>query len=55
MFSGELFDKLKYNLKSLDYDLFTLFEELFSKYRPLQIRNYLFDDDERINQSYKKI
>lgn len=46
MFNVEAFNKIKTTLKLLDYESFLFFDELFSIYKPNQIRENLFDDDE---------
>ena len=46
MFSKEIFDKIKNNLKLLDYESFVFFDKLFSLYNGYIIRDRLFDDDE---------
>jgi len=49
MFSKDLFNKIKPNLRLLDYESFLFFDELFSLYDRYDIRDYLFDDDENRN------
>lgn len=46
MFSKELFNKIKSNLRLLDYESYLFFDEIFNLYEPKRIRDYLFDDDE---------
>lgn len=53
MFDKEMFDKFKGNLKSFDYESYLFFDELFSIYKPCDIREYLFDDDECRNPVIK--
>lgn len=49
MFSKALFEKLKDNLRILDYESYLFFDELISLYEPSKIRDRLFDDDEDRN------
>ena len=49
MFSKELFNKIKDNLRLFDYESYLFFDELFSLYNPNDIRDRLFDDDEDRN------
>ena len=49
MFSPELYEKVKDNLRLLDYESFLFFDELFSLYEPTKIRERMFDDDEDRN------
>ena len=49
MFSLELYEKIKDNLRLLDYESFLFFDELFSLYEPTKIRERMFDDDEDRN------
>ena len=49
MFSKELFNKIKDNLRLFDYESYLFFDELFSLYDPDDIRNRLFEDDEDRN------
>ena len=49
MFSPELYEKIKGNLRLLDYESFLFFDELFSLYDPTKIRERMFDDDEDRN------
>ena len=49
MFSTELYEKIKGNLRLLDYESFLFFDELFSLYEPTKIRERMFDDDEDRN------
>ena len=49
MFSPELYEKIKGNLRLLDYESFLFFDELFSLYEPTKIRERMFDDDEDRN------
>lgn len=53
MFSNDLFDKIKSNLRLFDYESFLFFDELFSCFKPDIIREYLFDDDEYRNNVIK--
>lgn len=46
MFSKEIFDKIKDNLRKFDYESYLFFDELFSLYEGNKIRDRLFDDDE---------
>lgn len=46
VFSNELFNKLKDNLKQLDYDSYMFFETIFNTYNKNKIRRNLFNDDE---------
>lgn len=50
MFSKELFDKIKPTLRILDYESYLFFDELFCLYKPKDIREDLFDDDESRNK-----
>ena len=49
MFSKEIFNKIKDNLRLFDYESYLFFDELFSLYNPNDIRDRLFDDDEDRN------
>ena len=49
MFSNDLYNKIKDNLRLLDYESFLFFDELFSLYEPTKIRERMFDDDEDRN------
>lgn len=49
MFSPELYEKIKGNLRLFDYESFLFFDELFSLYEPTKIRERMFDDDEDRN------
>ena len=49
MFSKELFNKIKDNLRLFDHESYLFFDELFSLYNPNDIRDRLFDDDEDRN------
>ena len=49
MFSKELFNKMKDDLRMFDYESYLFFDELFSLYEVNEIRNRLFDDDEDRN------
>ena len=49
MFSKELFNKMKDNLRLFDYESYLFFDELFSLYDASKIRDRLFDDDEDRN------
>jgi len=53
MFSKDLFNKIKPNLRLLDYESFLFFDELFCIYDAKRIRDYLFDDDESRNEVIK--
>lgn len=53
MFSKELYNKIKPNLRLLDYESFLFFDELFYLYDRDTIRDYLFDDDENHNEVIK--
>ena len=55
MFSPELYNKLKDNLRLFDYESFLFFDELFSLYEPTKIRERMFDDDEDRNVVIKGI
>ncbi len=46
MFSQEIFNKIKNNLRQFDYESYLFFDELFSLYSPDKIRDELFNDDE---------
>lgn len=46
MFSKDLFNKIKDNLRVFDYESYLFFDELFSLFIPSIIRTRLFDDDE---------
>lgn len=46
MFSEEIFNKIKNNLRQFDYESYLFFDELFSLYLPDKIRDELFNDDE---------
>lgn len=46
MFSKQLFNKMKDNLRLFDYESYLFFDELFSLYEGEKIRDRLFDDDE---------
>ena len=46
MFSEEIFNKIKNNLRQFDYESYLFFDELFSLYSPDKIRDELFNDDE---------
>ena len=50
MFSKKLFNKIKDNLRYLDYEAYLFFDELFSLYDANIIRERLFDDDEERNK-----
>jgi len=52
MFSKELFNKIKDNLRIFDYESYLFFDELFSLYENTEIRR-LFDDDEDRNKVIK--
>ena len=49
MFSKEIFNKIKDNLRIFDYESYLFFDELFSLYNSNDIRDRLFDDDEDRN------
>lgn len=49
MFSKEIFNKIKDNLRLFDYESYLFFDELFSLYNANDIRDRLFDDDEDRN------
>ena len=49
MFSKEIFNKIKDNLRIFDYESYLFFDELFSIYDRNEIRDRLFDDDEDRN------
>ena len=53
MFSPDLYNKIKDNLRLLDYESFLFFDELFTLYEPTNIRERLFDDDEDRNKVIK--
>lgn len=53
MFSLELFDKIKANLRLFDYESFLFWDELFNSYSAQNIRDCLFDDDEYRNDVIK--
>ena len=53
MFSPDLYNKIKDNLRLLDYESFLFFDELFTLYEPTDIRERLFDDDEDRNKVIK--
>ena len=53
MFSPDLYNKTKDNLRLLDYESFLFFDELFTLYEPTDIRERLFDDDEDRNKVIK--
>lgn len=53
MFSKELFNKIKPNLRMFDYESLLFFDELLSHYESSQIRDNLFDDDEYRNSVIK--
>ena len=53
MFSNDLYNKIKDNLRLLDYESFLFFDELFTLYEPTNIRERLFDDDEDRNKVIK--
>ena len=53
MFSKDLFNKIKPDLKSFDYESYLYFEELFCSYKSDRIRECLFDDDESRNEVIK--
>lgn len=55
MFSKDLYNKLKDNLRLFDYESFLFFDELFSLYEPTKIRERMFDDDEDRNVVIKGI
>jgi len=46
MFSKEIFNKIKDNLRLFDYESYLFFDELISLYDGEKIRSRLFDDDE---------
>ena len=54
-FSSMLFNKIKYNLKTINYDSYLFFETLFTKYNKDKIIKYLFNDDEDNFQVIKNI
>lgn len=47
MFSKEIFNKIKDNLRLFDYESYLFFDELISLYDREKIRSRLFDDDDR--------
>lgn len=49
MFSKEIFNKIKDNLRIFNYESYLFFDELFSLYGGNEIRDRLFDDDEDRN------
>ena len=49
MFSKEIFNKIKDNLRIFDYESYLFFDELFSLYNANDIRDRFFDDDEDRN------
>ena len=53
MFSKNLFNKIKPNLRLFDYESFLFYDELFSYYNGNTIRDHLFDDDESRNTIIK--
>lgn len=53
MFNKEMFNKIKYTLRLLDYESFLFFDELFCLYGSKTIREYGFDDDEDRNQAIR--
>jgi len=53
MFSKVLFNKIKDNLRIIDYESYLFFDELFSLYEKDMIRSRLFDDDEDRNRVIK--
>ena len=55
MFSKEIFNKIKDNLRIFDYESYLFFDELFSLYDVNKIRDRLFDDDEDRNIVIKGI
>ena len=50
VFSKVLFDKIKPELRLLDYESYLFFDELFSNYEKDTIRERLFEDDESRNK-----
>ena len=57
IFSNEIFKKIKDNLRLFDYESYLFFDELFSLYEPIKIRDRLFDDDEnrkKVIKGYNK-
>lgn len=46
MFSKGLFNKIKDNLRYLDFESYLFFDELFSNYEGKKVRDRLFNDDE---------
>jgi len=53
MFSKNLFNKIKPNLRLFDYESFLFYDELFSYFNGNTIRDHLFDDDESRNTIIK--
>ena len=51
----ELFNKLSNNLKSLDYESYYFFNEIFNKYSREKISDYLMNDDENNHKIIKEI
>lgn len=55
MFSKKLFDKIKPNLRLLDYESFLFFNRLFDSQDSKTIRAYLFDDEEDRSKIIKSV
>lgn len=53
MFCKELFNKIKYTLRLLNYESFLFFDELFCNFDSKTIRQNIFDDDEYRNDAIK--
>ena len=54
MFSKDIFNKIKNNLRIMDYDSYIFFDELFSIFESNVIRNYLFKDEDLSLNMIKK-
>lgn len=50
IFNKESYNKLKSTLRSLDYESYLFWNELFNKFNPIIIRNNLFSTDENIDR-----
>lgn len=50
LFCDKYFNRIKYILKSLNYESYMFFEEILKKYTPKQIKRYFLNDD--LNDKY---
>ena len=54
VFNKDLYNKIKMTLRSLDYESYLFWDELFQSFDPITIRNNLFSSDEDNNTIIKK-